>query len=51
MKVTFTPPQSTLEKLRSVDEVAYVRFVSVYRRFKDINTFLQELTKLQAEEK
>ena len=43
--------QLVMEKLRSVDEVAYVRFVSVYRRFKDINTFLQELTKLQAEEK
>ncbi len=43
--------QLVMEKLRGVDEVAYVRFVSVYRRFKDINTFLQELTKLQAEEK
>lgn len=36
-----------MEKLRGVDEVAYVRFVSVYRRFKDIDTFLQELTKLR----
>lgn len=43
--------QLVMEKLRVVDEVAYVRFVSVYRRFKDIDTFLQELTKLQAEEK
>ena len=43
--------QLVMEKLRGVDEVAYVRFVSVYRRFKDIDTFLQELTKLQAEEK
>lgn len=43
--------QLVMEKLRGVDEVAYVRFVSVYRRFKDINTFLQELTKLQAEDK
>ena len=36
-----------MEKLRGVDEVAYVRFVSVYRRFKDVDTFLQELTKLR----
>lgn len=33
-------------KLKSVDEVAYVRFASVYRQFKDINTFMSELTKL-----
>ncbi|MBR2131874.1 MAG: transcriptional repressor NrdR [Oscillospiraceae bacterium] len=41
--------QQVMEKLRGVDEVAYVRFVSVYRQFKDIDTFLQELTKLQGE--
>ena len=35
-----------MEQLRSVDEVAYVRFASVYRQFKDINTFMQELNKL-----
>ena len=35
-----------MDKLRSVDEVAYVRFASVYRQFKDINTFLDELNKL-----
>lgn len=40
--------QQVMEKLRGVDEVAYVRFVSVYRQFKDIDTFLQELTKLMA---
>lgn len=39
--------QLVMEKLRGVDEVAYVRFVSVYRKFKDIDTFLQELTKLR----
>ena len=39
--------QLVMEKLRGVDEVAYVRFVSVYRRFKDVDTFLQELTKLR----
>ncbi len=39
--------QLVMEKLRGVDEVAYVRFVSVYRQFKDIDAFLQELTKLR----
>lgn len=38
--------QQVMEKLRGVDEVAYVRFVSVYRQFKDIDTFLLELNKL-----
>ncbi len=35
-----------MEKLKQVDEVAYVRFASVYRQFKDINTFMTELGKL-----
>ena len=35
-----------MEQLRSVDEVAYVRFASVYRQFKDINTFMDELNTL-----
>lgn len=35
-----------MEKLRDIDEVAYVRFASVYRQFKDINTFMNELTNL-----
>lgn len=35
-----------MEKLKDLDEVAYVRFASVYRQFKDINTFMDELTKL-----
>ena len=35
-----------MELLKGVDEVAYVRFASVYRQFKDINTFLEELNKL-----
>jgi len=35
-----------MERLKEVDEVAYVRFASVYRQFKDINTFMEELTKL-----
>lgn len=35
-----------MEKLSSVDDVAYVRFASVYRQFKDINVFLEELKEL-----
>lgn len=33
-------------RLKKIDDVAYVRFASVYRQFKDINTFLEELNKL-----
>lgn len=40
-----------MEKLKLVDEVAYVRFASVYRQFKDLNTFSEELTKLLNERK
>ena len=35
-----------MDRLKDLDEVAYVRFASVYRSFKDINTFMEELTKL-----
>lgn len=35
-----------MEHLKKLDEVAYVRFASVYRQFKDINTFMEELNKL-----
>jgi transcriptional repressor NrdR len=35
-----------MARLKSLDEVAYVRFASVYRQFKDINTFMEELHKL-----
>jgi transcriptional repressor NrdR len=35
-----------MSKLKVIDEVAYVRFASVYRQFKDINTFMDELHKL-----
>ena len=41
--------EQVMERLRGVDEVAYVRFASVYRQFKDINTFMEELSKLLAE--
>jgi transcriptional repressor NrdR len=35
-----------MDKLKGIDEVAYVRFASVYRQFRDINTFMDELGKL-----
>jgi len=38
-----------MERLKNIDEVAYVRFASVYRQFKDISTFMSELNKLLAE--
>ena len=38
--------EMVMDRLKDVDEVAYVRFASVYRSFKDINTFMEELTKL-----
>ena len=39
-----------MKKLKELDEVAYVRFASVYRQFKDINTFRDELNKLLNEQ-
>ena len=38
-----------MEKLKQMDEVAYVRFASVYRSFTDVNSFMQELNKILAE--
>ncbi len=38
-----------MDKLKGIDEVAYVRFASVYRQFKDINTFMEEVVKLLSE--
>ncbi len=35
-----------MERLKPMDEVSYVRFASVYRQFKDINSFMAELTKI-----
>lgn len=35
--------EAVMEKLKSLDEVAYVRFASVYRQFKDLNEFMNEL--------
>ena len=41
--------QLVMEKLKALDEVAYIRFDSVYRQFKDINDFMAELQKLLEE--
>jgi transcriptional repressor NrdR len=38
-----------MERLKPLDEVSYVRFASVYRQFKDINSFMNELNKILAE--
>ena len=38
-----------LEKLRDIDEVAYVRLASVYRQFQDIHSFMEELSRFQTE--
>ena len=46
---SMTIGELTMDQLKSVDEVAYVRFASVYRQFKDINTFMEELNKLLLE--
>ena len=41
--------EMVMDRLKDVDEVAYVRFASVYRQFKDISTFMNELNKLLQE--
>ena len=43
--------EMVMTRLKDLDEVAYVRFASVYRSFKDINTFMEELTKLLGDRK
>ncbi|HZH93418.1 MAG TPA: transcriptional regulator NrdR [Tissierellaceae bacterium] len=40
-----------MNKLKDIDEVAYVRFASVYRQFKDVNSFMDELKKILGENK
>ena len=45
----FYPMNSHPNLTKKIDEVAYVRFASVYRQFKDINTFMSELNKLLKE--
>ena len=41
--------EMVMARLKPIDEVAYIRFASVYRQFKDINTFMSELSKLLSE--
>ncbi len=43
--------EMVMKRLKVIDEVAYVRFASVYRSFKDINTFMDELSKLLMDKK
>lgn len=38
-----------MDELKNLDEVAYVRFASVYREFKDVNTFMDEIKKMQSD--
>lgn len=44
-----THRRMVMKRLKDLDEVAYVRFASVYRSFKDINTFMEELKSLLGE--
>lgn len=46
MNITFKHPDEIIDFLKTVDEVAYVRFASVYREFKDVSTFMDELKKI-----
>jgi transcriptional repressor NrdR len=41
--------EMVMEKLKDLDEVAYVRFASVYRQFKDVNTFMEDIKNLKKE--
>lgn len=43
---TTTIGMIVMDKLKELDEVAYVRFASVYREFKDVNTFMDEIKKI-----
>jgi len=42
--------ESVMEELRKLDDVAYVRFASVYRRFKDVDAFREEIKRLEEDE-
>lgn len=41
--------EAVMQRLKVIDEVAYVRFASVYRKFDDVSTFIEEINKLQQE--
>ena len=43
--------EMVMERLKNIDEVSYVRFASVYREFKDITTFIDEINVLRTEKK
>ena len=43
--------EMVMDRLKDVDEVAYVRFASVYRQFKDLNTFVNELESILKEKR
>lgn len=43
--------EMVMKRLKNVDEISYVRFASVYRQFKDINTFMEELKNMMSENK
>ena len=43
--------EMVMDRLKDVDEVAYVRFASVYRQFKDLNTFVNELESIIKEKR
>jgi len=43
---SFQIGELAMEKLKQVDEIAYVRFASVYRQFADVNSFMEEITRL-----
>lgn len=45
---TYKIGEMVMDSLKAIDEVAYVRFASVYRQFKDINTFLEEIKSLMS---
>ena len=43
--------EQVMDALKSIDQVAYVRFASVYRQFKDVDSFMEELNSLKSEHK
>jgi transcriptional repressor NrdR len=42
--------ESVMDALKAIDQVAYVRFASVYRQFKDVDSFMEELNQLKSEQ-
>lgn len=43
--------EMVMDKLKEIDEISYVRFASVYRQFKDVNTFIEEIKNLMSDKK